>query len=438
MNYNYVKVLAKKRSEIINEILEATLSYFPEDVDSHPFLTDIAKTIETFFLLDHCEEVDDNLTTNNLVESESKRNLLSGTVQNVFMATAPKKYTHRTTPSGHVLSVPVEEEQQRSKPNASLPIQFNKLGESAAEKLGSATEKLNILIKTTFGAEEEVKDKVVSKTLTAIDTDPQVNPLTGSITSPVVPYTRKPRRALSTRVLDEDELNEIGEEANLLVDDDRPPTEMVPSYSHPLPTFGSGGSKLGDMLENNPVIFAMIFVASVIFLRFSSQLTVTLDLDIELLLLFATFCIGLHTPRPLVGGIDKTTGPPPELKASLGKRKLIKRADHTGRLLLRASMIASPDAQFSAKSVQDFDRIVKEEPEDELIEMIQSPMPRFPEGAPLGSKLNCWSIPIPENFQVRGAKYLSDKKKIPSGPFLFPVRGVDLFLTDSCPENVGR
>ena len=60
----------------------------------------------------------------------------------------------------------------------------------------------------------------------------------------------------------------------------------------------------------------------------------------------------------------------------------------------------------------------------------------FPEGAPIGSHNNCWSLPDHTTFKVRGAKYLVDRKKIASGPFLFPARGLDLFLTDACPENV--
>ena len=61
----------------------------------------------------------------------------------------------------------------------------------------------------------------------------------------------------------------------------------------------------------------------------------------------------------------------------------------------------------------------------------------FPADAPLGSKLNCWSEPDFESFHVRGSNYLSDKVKEASGPFVFPIRAVDLFLTDTCPENAG-
>lgn len=62
----------------------------------------------------------------------------------------------------------------------------------------------------------------------------------------------------------------------------------------------------------------------------------------------------------------------------------------------------------------------------------------FPEGAALGSVTNCWGLSDPSDFRVRGPNYLQDRKKVPSEDFLFPhCRGVELFLTDTCPENVG-
>jgi len=63
---------------------------------------------------------------------------------------------------------------------------------------------------------------------------------------------------------------------------------------------------------------------------------------------------------------------------------------------------------------------------------------KFPSGAALGSRPNCWSSSDHADFHVRGANYLKDKVKYPSGEFLFPARGVEVFLTDCCPENIGR
>lgn len=68
---------------------------------------------------------------------------------------------------------------------------------------------------------------------------------------------------------------------------------------------------------------------------------------------------------------------------------------------------------------------------------LYSPTCRFPAGAKIGSVKNCWSEPDPFNFHVRGPNYFQDKVKVASGDFIFPTRGLDLFLTDTCPENVG-
>ena len=44
---------------------------------------------------------------------------------------------------------------------------------------------------------------------------------------------------------------------------------------------------------------------------------------------------------------------------------------------------------------------------------------------------NCWSEPnAGKCFKVRGANYLYDKKKVGSGPYIFPARGADLILTN--------
>ena len=55
-----------------------------------------------------------------------------------------------------------------------------------------------------------------------------------------------------------------------------------------------------------------------------------------------------------------------------------------------------------------------------------------------GAYPHCWSQPLANAFNVRGEEYLKDGKKIPSGEFLLPSRGVDLFISDECPWNVGR
>lgn len=62
---------------------------------------------------------------------------------------------------------------------------------------------------------------------------------------------------------------------------------------------------------------------------------------------------------------------------------------------------------------------------------------KFPDGAAIGSHLNCWSSPASTHFKVRGPNYLKDKKKVPSGDYLLPCRGCDLFLADDTPADLG-
>ena len=70
--------------------------------------------------------------------------------------------------------------------------------------------------------------------------------------------------------------------------------------------------------------------------------------------------------------------------------------------------------------------------------VLKSPLPKYPEGAELGEHHNCSSEPGANEYNIRGDNYLNDKKKIKSGPFLLPLRGIDLFLTKDTPGNVGR
>jgi hypothetical protein len=227
------------------------------------------------------------------------------------------------------------------------------------------------------------------------------------------------------------ELKEAGKDANLLLDDERPQIQLVPSYSAPVPTFNSNRSKIGDLFERNPIVFAIMTVGLLMGLKRVNTIAVTLDMDILMLFIWAAFCIGLHSPRPMISGIEENFGPPPPTPVS-------KASDVHGRKLLRKmSLEMSPQTTRRLSSLASIPDI-NEDDESDIMDEIQSPLPLFPEGAALGSHLNCWSQPICDNFYVRGPKYLKDRVKIESGDFLWPVRGIDLFLTDTPPENAGR
>jgi len=356
VNYFFVKSIAKKRSQIIQEILEATLNYYPTDVEENQFSIDVSQAIETFFLTDHCTEIDG-------VQSDEHKNYSSKEFK-----TSEKQSTR------------------------SLGVQ------------------------------------------------------SGTKYSSVVPITRKNRNSIVMRKADIDELEEVGKEANLLLDDERPEIELVPSYSHPVPTFNSSGSKIGNLIENNPIVFAFIAIASIIFLRRVSGLAVTVDLDVLLLFLWAAFCIGLHTPRPMISGIDKNYGPPPMTSESSRSKSKGRSSDVHGRKLLKkmskrmlfATGTSRKDRLGSLGSLDNLESDMDDDDREDIMNELQSPLPIFPAGETLGSHMNCWSQPDCNNFYVRGRNYLKDRVKIESADFIWPVRGVDLFLTDTCPENVGR
>lgn len=360
VNYKYVKVLAKKRSQIIQEILEATLNYFPSNIEENQFSIDVSQSIETFFLTDHCIELDG-------VQSDEHKN--------------------------YSISVSKELETEKT-------------------SIDSTPEK-----KSPKSAGDKKADT----------------------TSPVVPITRKKRNSMIMRKADLDELEQVGKEATLLLDDEQPQNALVPSYSHPVPSYSSSGSKLGNLIDNNPIVFVTITVASILVLKKVSSLAVTIDLDVLLLFLWAAFCVGLHIPRPMVNGIDQSYAPSPTSSVPFRKKGEGKPKSndlHGRKLYRRMSQISAGSGK--TESISGIIEDESENDEDGILNELQSPMPVFPKGAKLGSHFNCWSQPACNDFYVRGPNYLKNKVKIESADFLWPVRGIDLFLTDTCPENVGR
>ena len=356
VNYKYVKVLAKKRSHIIQEILDATLSHYPTNTEASQFAFEVSHAIETLFLTDHCVEMEGP-------PSDEQKN-----------------YTN----------------------------EFGFLGN-----------------KITIDTAKEFFKTPVKK---SIDGKPMTTPST-----PVVPISQKRRSSLVDRRTDLEELKEVGQDDNLLLDDERSQSELVPSYSSPVPTFNAQGSKIGIMFERNPIVFAIMTVGLMIVLKRVATIEVTLDLDIFMLFIWAAFCVGLHAPRPMIAGIDQNFGPPPPTPS--------KATDVHGRKLLRKmSMQMTPKASERSRinSVGSLPDDLDSDDGSDIMDDIQSPLPVYPKGAALGAHFNCWSQPPCENFYVRGPKYLKNRVKIESGDFLFPTRGADLFLTDTPPENVGR
>ena len=421
VNYNYVKSLAKQRAGILNNILELLVQNFPKTMT--PTVRVISRTIETFFLTDHCmettpggDDMDDTLLRRLFVTGGGTKKKTVKSEESAVRS-APLSPTTTTTSSSPPSLSPSAPKTQ-SPPPRMIP-------EPLAKKMDRGT---------SSGSRLGDKEDVVV------------------ISSPVVPLTRKSRRSLMMRVSDDEQLQKVGSEANLLLDDDRTQAKLVPSYSDPVPTvhFAPDAGKLAELMETSPLLFLGIFCVVVVYLKLASYIRVKIDMDIALLVVFSFFCIGLHMPRPSQQGIDTPpVAPPPPPKyprrsASFVLRKSFQRSatptneqsTHTPANSLRSELgeIDEEDGEGGGEEGAMLETEMEEGTEDPLI---VTPMPVFPEGAELGSHFNCWSEPSYSVFKVRGQNYLKDKKKIPSGPYLFPVRGTDLFLTDACPENIG-
>ena len=319
VNYMYVKVLAKERTSILNDVLQATVHYFPTraSMEQHPYIQQVALIIQTFLLTDFC--LHDKTTTR---ETPSDRQV------NQDATTNSKHYTNLLAgPLGLVKKVNLEE--------------LNPMN-----LIGGSSHKKN------------------TKTADAP-------------AATVVPLSFRQRRSMTQRATDDQELAAVGEQASLLLDDDRPHTEFLPSYAQPVPTVRASNS-WGIWLDNNPFVFVAVAVVAVRVLQTAQGTQVRLDGDVALLLIFACFCLGLHTPRPMVGGFDRPM-------AMMGAVKIPEQQDQSGRKLLARSMKSTTRRSSSSTQGRVPVEVVTDvDAEDEGVVM-GSPMAVFPKGAPIGS-----------------------------------------------------
>ncbi len=192
------------------------------------------------------------------------------------------------------------------------------------------------------------------------------------------------------------------------------------------------------LLSDDPFEFAIILVAGTVFFKLLQGRTAELQMDVlasfglacgligyqlaarndttELVVDYSPTRKRVHVAEPTFAGESRSR--PPMMRSSTGSR-----------MLLQKSALIMKSMRFSSISDDDDER-------DEAAPLKTFDM--FPEGAKIGSHLNCWSSPPSTNFHVRGPNYIKDKKKVPSADYIFPTRGVDLFLTDNPPVNIGR
>jgi hypothetical protein len=317
----YVQLLAKERRRILNHVLEATVDSFPStsSIEKHSYVREVALIMRTFFLTDHCSAED----------------------------TRGKAYPEGKESSGNIV--------QKSAERVT----------GGLKKVAGDLKKLEDLNPISW-LSGKLPGHDSNQTPKAGNTVATSN-VTGSV---VVPLSTRERRCDSQRSTDEKELGAT-QEARLILDGDRPPTEFLPSYAHPMPTVRpSASNHLGTLIDTNPLVFLAIAAAAVAVLSRAGILQVRLDGDIALLIVFGAFCLGLHTPRPMVGGFDR----PPTMMGAV-----VKQQDRSGRRLLRTSMV-----QQTTMRQLVVDR-------DDHLEEILAPtgpvpsMDKFPLGAAIGS-----------------------------------------------------
>eukprot|EP00521_Asterionellopsis_glacialis_P016460 CAMPEP_0195305208 /NCGR_PEP_ID=MMETSP0707-20130614/35894_1 /TAXON_ID=33640 /ORGANISM="Asterionellopsis glacialis, Strain CCMP134" /LENGTH=700 /DNA_ID=CAMNT_0040369267 /DNA_START=63 /DNA_END=2165 /DNA_ORIENTATION=- len=291
--------------------------------------------------------------------------------------------------------------------------------------------------KKKLGAEVTPAAATPAKSVPPIEVSPQST----EMSSPVVPMSFKSRRSILARNEDEGYFKRVGETAALVIDEDK--ENQYPRSRGRGSTAKSSTDAFLDMMENNPMVFFITSTAGVIVLRTMSNITVTIDTDIAMLMVFASFCLGIHMPllkqETIVSAKKKKStrfgALPSKAKSSIGR---IVDTEKSSRMVMKKVMsvktILSPAGEKSTFETFHDDSL---DTQDEQGPLVKSPLPLFPDGAELGSEYNCWSPTICTNFKVRGPSYLTDKKKVPSENYIFTPRGVDLFLTDLCPENVG-
>lgn len=177
-------------------------------------------------------------------------------------------------------------------------------------------------------------------------------------------------------------------------------------------------------LLESPISIILAFVLLMQFFLLLPKIQVTFDMDIMIVLIFSAFTVGTKCGSRFSKTVDQN-----EITES-------HRARINSETLMKKSLGGSETSTNSlGRSI--FHSFVGTSG-DQVEEQTQSPLKKFPDDAVIGSMLNCWSEPIHDEFNVRGANYLKDRIKFPSKPFLFPLRGVDVFLSDNCPENIGR
>jgi Protein ENHANCED DISEASE RESISTANCE 2, C-terminal len=177
------------------------------------------------------------------------------------------------------------------------------------------------------------------------------------------------------------------------------------------------------------------------------------SINIRLDVLMGSWCLAAWYGREVLAGSHKE--PPKRAQQSRPRapthRRVVPRPPTVENALKSTVVLTSPSTESgevilheevdssSVDSKDDLDYMEHLDEDDDdaslLVSKLSSPLPEYPHN----NGESCWSSP-PDNciFRVRGAKYLEDRIKIPSGPSPFTCRGVDMWLTDNPERHIAR
>lgn len=216
------------------------------------------------------------------------------------------------------------------------------------------------------------------------------------------------------------------------------------------------------ILPDHPIDFGLVMSFGAIFFKVLEGRAMMMQMDTIFLFGISCFLIGYQLARSSVVNTEKIGNKSPKKHVTIVEHQSSPKKEEQGNgqtqckdpslVTSRRALLQRTDGQLSVrkeqsrKLIQASMRTIMVDPAEKKTNngaeekpvVPANTFPKFPEGAAIGSHLNCWSSPPSKNFQVRGPNYLKDKKKVPSADFLFPCRGCDLFLTDNPPVNIGR
>ncbi|KAL7571946.1 hypothetical protein ACA910_006576 [Epithemia clementina (nom. ined.)] len=481
VSFSHVKALAKQRTGIVNAVLAETCRQFPVQQDNTTTTTDnlvgsVAQVLRTFFLTDHC-----------LLDEINKGGLLLSVSSSRGFSSDPNSSDdsshHHPTPTNPILNPLagllgiLDLAKGRDKTTAMDPTQ---------SPLRAATTTTTTTTTTT----------PTTTTRTGVEPHNAANAAMTTTPVVVVPLTRRDRRSVVLREHDAQELQELGQndEVRFELDDtsshdDAVATTAATTTTTTVPPHGGLVAQWHLVWHHNnrssPWFQMAVVGTALIGLRRAATVQIQLDSDWALLILFAAYCLGLHTPRTTSIAVSSSSSSsslsfqpqhpkkipiPPSVMTDVSGRRLLQRSmlttytthhHHASQRGMGNSGggVASPMASAAGGEgagnggMDPVPETTHNDNEDEpgsaaaahqeqqqwQEELLAGkPMMEFPSGAELGSVTNCWGQSKHDDFKIRGPHYLHDKKKIPSQDFLFRLRGAELFLTDTCPEHVAR